>query len=53
MDCPQLTQTHDGWADLQAVLKSDQPVVIDGYSLTIAGVVAVALCVTPFLKLCV
>ncbi|CRG84387.1 hypothetical protein PISL3812_01679 [Talaromyces islandicus] len=43
MDRPQLTQIHKGWADLQAVLKSDQPVVIDGYSLTIADVVAVAM----------
>jgi hypothetical protein len=50
MDSPQLTQTHEGWADLQAVLKSDQPVVIDGYSLTIAGVVAVAMYVPSSCK---
>lgn len=43
MDCSQFTQAHDGWTELQDVLRSDQPVVIDGHSLTIAGVVAVAM----------
>ncbi|KUL90885.1 hypothetical protein ZTR_00704 [Talaromyces verruculosus] len=43
MSFPHFELTHAEWADLQNILKSDGPVVIDGHSLTIAGVVAVAL----------
>lgn len=43
MSLPHFELTHAEWADLQNILKSDDPVVIDGHSLTVAGVVAVAL----------
>ncbi|EED22948.1 phenylalanine ammonia-lyase, putative [Talaromyces stipitatus ATCC 10500] len=43
MSFPHFELTHSEWADLQNILKSDDPVVIDGHNLTIAGVVAVAL----------
>ncbi|KAH8705434.1 putative phenylalanine ammonia-lyase [Talaromyces proteolyticus] len=36
-------QAHSEWTELQAFLSSDKPIVIDGHSLTIAGVVAAAL----------
>ncbi|EEA28541.1 hypothetical protein TMatcc_003124 [Talaromyces marneffei ATCC 18224] len=43
MSFPHFKLTHSEWAGLQDILKSDDPVVIDGHSLTIAGVVAIAL----------
>ena len=43
MSSPHFVLTHSEWAELQRLLKSDKPVVVDGHSLTIAGVVAVAL----------
>lgn len=43
MTFPHFELTHAEWADLRNILKSDDPLVIDGESLTIAGVVAVAL----------
>lgn len=39
-------QTHSEWVELQRLLDSDKPVIIDGQSLTITGVVAVALYVS-------
>ncbi|KAI7971149.1 hypothetical protein EIK77_002349 [Talaromyces pinophilus] len=36
-------QTHSEWVELQQLLESDKPVIIDGQSLTITGVVAAAL----------
>lgn len=40
---PHFALTHSDWAELQQLLTSDKPVVVDGHSLTIAGVIAVAL----------
>lgn len=40
---PHFELTHSEWVALQNILKSDDPIVIDGHSLTVAGVVAVAM----------
>ncbi|OKL57976.1 hypothetical protein UA08_06537 [Talaromyces atroroseus] len=43
MASPHFALAHSEWAELQRLLKSDKPVVVDGHSLTIAAVIAVAL----------
>lgn len=40
---PHLGLTRSEWMELQEIRTSDRPLVVDGYGLTIAGVIAVAL----------